>query len=208
MKINNYDFIAPWYDRLSRLIFFRSQVNAQKEQLSFIENHQRILIVGGGTGWILEEIGKLHKDLKITYVEISSKMLDLAMKRKYGNNGVDFINLPIENFIDERTYDVIMTAFLFDNFGKERAESVFLDLNKKLKKGGLWLFSDFSENYKKYQWQNFLLRLMYFFFEKVASVEAKSLINMGPYFEEKEYKVIQKKYYYGSFIKALVFKKI
>lgn len=207
MKTNNYDFIAPWYDRLSRMVFFKAQVNAQKEQLSFIENGQRILIVGGGTGWILEEIAAIKQNLEITYVEISANMLELARERKCGKNSVVFVNQAIEYFVDHEPYDVIVTAFLFDNFGKERAELVFTDLDQKLKNNGLWLFSDFSEHDKENHWQNFLLKLMYFFFENIASIEAKNLINMDSYFKEKEYKVLQKKEYYKSFIKAIVYKK-
>lgn len=208
MKTNNYDFIAPWYDRLSRMVFFRAQVNAQKEQLSFIENHQRILIVGGGTGWILEEIANIRQDLQITYVEISENMLELAKQKKCGNNSVDFVHLPIENFTNDIPYDVILTAFLFDNFAKVRAELVFFNLHQKLKKEGLWLFSDFIEHPKKNHWKNLLLKLMYLFFDKVARIEAKNLVNMYQYFEENGYKIVQEKYYYSSFVKAVVFRKV
>ena len=207
MKTNNYDFIAPWYDRLSRLVFFRSQVNAQKEQLSFIENHKSILIVGGGTGWILEEIAKLYQDLQITYVESSENMIELAKQKKYGKNTVDFVSVPIENFTDIMLFDVILTGFLFDNFKNDRAELVFLELDKKLKKKGFWLFSDFTDHHKKNHWQNLLLKLMYFFFDKVARVEAKGLVNMHPHFMEYGYQAVQKKYYYKSFIKAVVYRK-
>ncbi|RZL54089.1 MAG: methyltransferase type 12, partial [Pedobacter sp.] len=74
--INNYDKIANQYDTLSRLVFFKSQVNAQINQLHNIPKDSSVLIVGGGTGWILEEIVKLHPSgIKIIYVEISAKML-------------------------------------------------------------------------------------------------------------------------------------
>lgn len=207
MKTNNYDFIAPYYDRLSRMLFFKSQTKAQKEQLSFIENNQKILIVGGGTGWILEEIANIRQNLQITYVEISANMLELAKKRKCGNNKVNFVHLPIEHFTDNVNYDVILTAFLFDNFGKDKVEYVFLALHQKLKKKGVWLFSDFSDHYKTNIWQYFLLKLMYLFFGKVSSVAATELINMSPYFIEKGYASITEKYYYGSFIKAVVYRK-
>ena len=207
MKTNNYDFIAPWYDRLSRMVFFSAQTNAQKEQLSFIENHQRILIVGGGTGWILEEINNICEDLRITYVEISASMIQLAKQKKCDKNCVDFVNLPIENFTDDLPYDVILTAFLFDNFEKEQAELVFFNLHQKLKKDGIWLFSDFVDHHKKNHWKNLFLKLMYLFFDKVARIEAKELVNMHPYFKDNGYKTVQEKGYYKTFIKAMVFRK-
>jgi hypothetical protein len=48
--LNNYDKIAGHYDTLSRLVFFKSQVNAQINQLPYIQWDSHVLIVGGGTG--------------------------------------------------------------------------------------------------------------------------------------------------------------
>lgn len=207
MKTNNYDLIASWYDCLSRIVFLKSQVNAQKEQLSFIKNHQKVLIIGGGTGWILEEIAKTHQNLQIIFVEISANMIALAKQKKWGENQVNFVHLPIENFNNEEFYDVIITAFLFDNFARNRAEMVFEKLNHKLKQKGLWLFADFSNLYTTKRWQFMFLKIMYFFFKKVARVEAKELVDMYPYFIKNNFAVLQKKHYYGNFIDAFVFEK-
>ena len=69
----NYDNSAWFYDRLSRLIYGKALVRSQVYLLRYIPAGSIILIAGGGTGWILEEISKLHPSgLKITYVEISS----------------------------------------------------------------------------------------------------------------------------------------
>ncbi|WP_029204172.1 class I SAM-dependent methyltransferase [Pedobacter agri] len=110
--INNYDKIANYYDSLSRLVFGKSQVNAQINQLKSITKNSSILIVGGGTGWILEEIGKRHPSgLKITYVEISAKMLVLSKDRDYGANSVLFIHSSIEDFNLEDHFNIILTPF-------------------------------------------------------------------------------------------------
>lgn len=81
---NNYDKLANHYDTLSRLVFFKSQVNSQINQLQYIQENSHVLIVGGGTGWILEELAKVYTNgLKIVYVEISAKMIALSQKRNY-----------------------------------------------------------------------------------------------------------------------------
>ena len=77
---NNYNTIAGYYDFLSRTIFQRSIINAQVALLSYIKPNSTVLIVGGGTGWILEKIEPAG--LEITYVEISENMLALSRKRK------------------------------------------------------------------------------------------------------------------------------
>lgn len=96
---NNYDNIASSYDLLSRLVFFRSQVKAQIEQLKYIPEGSNVLIAGGGTGWILEEIAKIHPSgLSITYVEISAKMLEISQKRNTKANTITYIRSSIEDF--------------------------------------------------------------------------------------------------------------
>jgi ubiquinone/menaquinone biosynthesis C-methylase UbiE len=64
MKNKNFDFIAPYYDFLSKLIFGKRLRIAQTSLLSKIPRHQRILLVGGGTGWILPELLQICSLLK------------------------------------------------------------------------------------------------------------------------------------------------
>src|ERR1700710_2430121 len=96
---NNYDKLAWIYDPLSRLVYFKAQVNAQISLLPFIPADSKILIVGGGTGWILESIAKVHPTgLSITYVEISKKMVELAQKKNYKKNHVLFVHQAMEDY--------------------------------------------------------------------------------------------------------------
>ncbi|WP_316846294.1 class I SAM-dependent methyltransferase [Pedobacter psychrodurus] len=205
---NNYDKIAGHYDTLSRLVFFKSQVNAQINQLQYIPENGNVLIVGGGTGWILEEITKVHsRGLKIIYVEISAKMITLSQKRNCGHNDVTFVNLGIEDFKSDLIFDVVLTPFLFDNFAEERAAKVFEQLNAYLKKDGLWFLVDFSLNKTNGKWWKWLiLKSMYGFFKLLNIVEANNLIDMNPYFLKSHYQIVEERLYYGGFIKATIFK--
>lgn len=207
--LNNYDRIANYYDVLSRMVFFRSQVKAQQEQLHYIPANSRVLIVGGGTGWILDDICSLHeKGLHITYVEISGKMLALSEKRKTGANTVEFVHSGIEEFVGGANYDVIITAFLFDNFREKRVGQVFEQLDAYLGPAGLWLFTDFFTEVKsRWRWQTFLLKTMYLFFRYISNVEAKKLSSTRQYFAEKDYRILQERFYYGRFIKSTVYQK-
>ncbi len=208
--LNNYDKIAGYYDFLSRMVFLRSQVKAQIAQLQYIPANSRILIAGGGTGWILDEITKVHPSgLTITYVELSSKMLDLSRRRETGSNTVQFVELPIEEFIHSRSYTVVITAFLFDNFSAPRIKIVFDQLHEALEEKGLWLFTDFQyEEGTGKRWQLFLLKTMYLFFRNIAHIEAQSLIQTSHYFKEAGYLDIAEQYYYGRFIKSTVYCKM
>ena len=207
---NNYDKLAWIYDPLSRLVYFKAQVNAQISLLPFIPADSKILIVGGGTGWILESIAKVHPTgLSITYVEISKKMVELAQKRDCKKNQVLFIQQAMEDYTLTEKYDVIITAFFFDNFKEEKAISIFHQLNNNLKDNGIWLFSDFildKNNGKK--WQGFMLKMMYLFFKIVTKIEAQKLFYMAPVFEKSNYQNIFETYRYGKFIKSIAYKKL
>ncbi|QNK63786.1 methyltransferase domain-containing protein [Pedobacter sp. PAMC26386] len=207
---NNYDNIAGYYDVLSRMIFFRAQVKAQIDQLAAIPENSTILIAGGGTGWILEEIAKIHPSgLTITYVEISSKMLEISKKREVKGNMVEYIHTSMEDFKPLISYDILITAFFFDNFSADSIQMVFNQLHALLKSGGTWLFADFYYTEKSgKRWQWLLLQTMYLFFSKVSSVEAKSLINTEYLFEGNSYLVLKTSFYYRRFIKTIIYRKI
>jgi len=200
---NNYDTIARYYDFLSRTIFQRSIINAQVYLLSHIKPNATVLIVGGGTGWILKKLPP--SGLEITYVEISENMLTLSKKRVQHNN-IQFVHQPIEEFTSSHQYDIILTPFLFDNFSPTRAAAVFEKLHTYMKPGGDWLFADFIDNPKQLH-QQLLLKTMYLFFKVVAKVEAVKLNDMDAIFRQYQYQKIDERFYYGRFIYAVVYRK-
>ncbi|MCX2573233.1 class I SAM-dependent methyltransferase [Pedobacter sandarakinus] len=205
---NNYDKIANSYDFLSRMVFGRAQVNAQIHQLKYLPTRGNILIVGGGTGWILEEIAKIHPSgLNITYVEVSAKMILLSMKRNTHDNEVTFYRDSIENFESNCRFDAILTPFLFDNFSTQTAEMVFKKLNLLLINQGVWLMVDFTLKHGSIWWKQVFLKLMYQFFRILSNVETKTLVDTEVYFDHCKYKIIAVSFYFGRFIKAIVYLK-
>jgi 2-polyprenyl-3-methyl-5-hydroxy-6-metoxy-1,4-benzoquinol methylase len=168
-----------------------------------------VLIAGGGTGWILEEIKRIHTDgLEIDYVEASAKMIQLSKLRNYQGNVVNFIQMPIEHYEGERPYDVIITPFLFDNFKADTIRLVFGKLSAMLKTGGVWLYADFVyDQATSPWWQQLLLRSMYLFFKITAGVDANELVDMDDYFVN-DYQRVFKSYRYARFIRSIAYKKL
>ena len=205
---NNYNSIANIYDVLSRVVFGKSIMKAQIFLLKYIPENSKVLIVGGGTGWILSELSKMYeKGIEITYVEKSAKMIALSKQKNIQHNSVEFINAGIEEFLTGKKFDVIFTAFLFDNFLPEKIEFVFSKLNQLLKPNGLWLYADFmNDKMNSKWWQKFLLKTMYLFFKITCHIETQQLINMSAYFSDG-YNKLSEKYYYSNFIKSVVYKK-
>ena len=203
---SNYDNSAWFYDSLSRLVFGWALINAQVYLLKYIPPNTHILIAGGGTGWILEEITRIHPaGLHITYVEISAKMLARSKKRNYAENSVNFINQPVERIDTNHQFDIILTAFLFDNFSAKTTQKVFGHLTPLLKKEGLWLNTDFQLTGK--WWQNVLTRSMLLFFKVLCKIESRVLPDIEKSFEINGYKATHHKTFFNGFISSNVYQR-
>jgi ubiquinone/menaquinone biosynthesis C-methylase UbiE len=203
---SNYDNSAWFYDRLAKVFYGDALKNAQVYLLQLIKPQSTILIAGGGTGWILEEIARIHPSgLTITYVEISAKMVALSRKRLVGSNQIIYINKPIEEVQLNTAFDIVITPFLFDNFKEDTLTTVFVHLDKLLKADGTWLNTDFQLTGK--WWQNVLLKTMFIFFKVICGIETSVLPDIERQFNVHRYKVIAQKNFYGDFIGSKAYRK-
>ncbi|WP_345948583.1 class I SAM-dependent methyltransferase [Mucilaginibacter sp. PAMB04274] len=202
----NYDNTTWFYERLSKLVFGQAQMSAQEYFLKLIEPQSNILIIGGGTGEILESLTRLHPaGLQITYIEISANMLALSRKRNTAQNEVHFIEADIQHYSLDRPFDVVITAFLFDNFSEQDLSFAFSKIHQHLKPRGLWLNTDFQLTGPL--WQRLMLTTMYVFFKIWSAVEVRQLPNVKACFKRYEYEAIDKKTFYGKFILSSVYKR-
>jgi len=202
----NYNNSAWFYDGLARLVYGKALVNAQVYLLKHIPENAKILIVGGGTGWILDELTRIHPaGLQITYVEIAPNMMAQSKKRNVGNNQVTFINDAIENADLPADFDIALTPFLLDNFTEENLSKVFSSIAVLLKPNALWLNTSFQLTGK--WWQQVLLKTMFVFFKVTCGIEASKLPEIDKCFEEEYFKLIEQESFFGEFIGARVYQK-
>ncbi len=202
----NYDNASWFYEGLSKLVFGNAQVNAQEYFLNLIPAGASILIIGGGTGQILESITKLYTSgLHISYVEISANMMALSRKRNVAQNEVAYITKDIGNLLLKQEFDVIITAFLFDNFSTQELSDMFPRIHQWLKPEGLWLNTDFQLTGPI--WQKVMLKTMYYFFRILNAVKVMQLPDTAGVFTKYQYQLIVEKTFYGNFILAKAYKK-
>ncbi len=205
----NYDKIAPIYDTLSKLVFNRSQLLGQIEQLKYLEPNHNILICGGGSGIILDEIAKkIPNGLRILYLDSSQKMIDIAKTRNRGNNIIEFICQDILDFETDKRFDVIITSFFFDNFPEDKANYVFGKLDKLLVNKGLWFQNDFTlSSNTGIWWKSIMLKIMYLFFNLTSNLGNYKLIEMEAIFDKHSYEVLEKNWYFKKFILSIAYRK-
>lgn len=204
----DYNPIAPFYDRLSKLVYGDAIVEAQKFLIASIPVSAKILIAGGGTGWILEEVSKVHfSGLDITYVDSSQRMIALSKKRNAANNVVSFINSDIMGAPLNKVFDVVITPFLFDNFSNRTAKILFDKIERSLSPSGFWLFSDFQVINNSRVWQKLLLKAMYLFFRTICKIEASRLPDINSLFDNCRYTTIASKTFFHNFILSVVYRR-
>ena len=199
----NYNYIAPYYDVLSRLCFLNRQQKAHKIILNHLKSNDKILWLGGGSGWFLPEIERLGIKLSIDYVEVSAVMIEKAKKHNCNNISIKFIQEDILNFKSNQSYDVVITAFIFDHFQTNECERMFNRFNRYLKPNGLWVYIDFNEvqNY----FQRLLTHSMVLFFSVIAGIKTNDFPKIEYLFDE--FKLIDQQDYFGKYIQAKVYQK-
>lgn len=176
-----FDGVAPLYDALSYIVFANTLRKAQQTFLESLPTTGRLLIIGGGTGWILQEVVKRRPQLQIDYVEASEKMLVLSMAKVSKDSTVSFIH-GTESSIPESVYDCIITNFFLDVFNEKSLNQVMSLLGKKICAGGIWICTDFRTTRRMDH--RFLIWLMHRFFRWFTSLEAKRLLDFRPFFTE------------------------
>lgn len=199
----NYNYIAPYYDILSRFCFLNQQQKAHQVILNHLKQNDRILWLGGGSGWFLEEIDLLGIKLEIDYVEVSSVMMDKAKSKILYNYEVNFIQEDILKFNTSQKYDVVITAFIFDHFKAEECELMFHRFNQNLNRNGKWIYIDFCEDQNLFQ--RILTRSMVLFFNIIAGIKTQDFPKIERLFSNM--KLIESKNYFLKYIQAKVYQK-
>lgn len=211
-KANNFNYISGFYDSLGFLVFGNSLKNSQLHFLSKIPPNSKVLVVGGGTGWFLEELLKTNSIKEVLYIESSSEMMRLSQKRVEGNNHeteIKFINSPLEKISLQEKFDVIITNYFLDLFNEEQLKIIVPKLYSHLNTNGLWLISDFKISPKTFHkaWQRCLLKIMYLFFRITSGVEATHLSDFHILLEELKLKKINSEEFFYGMMESVVYEK-
>lgn len=200
---SNFDRIAWFYDPLARFVFGRYMLESQTHFLGRISPGSSVLIVGGGTGWILDEVFARATNCEVCYVESSEEMLRKARRR--GRSGkVHFIhgswkNLPAQQF------DVVVTNYFLDLFADQTLMEVIRVIGDALNERGMWLVTDFTRSGK---WHAAMLAAMYLFFRLLCRIEASSLPAWEEAMAHAGFRPAGNKLTYGGFMKSVLFKRL
>ncbi len=196
--MNNFNLIAPFYDFFFRLVFGKSLFQLQRIQCKRIKSTDSILILGGGTGKIIEFIPKCKK---IVFLEKSKKMIFRARNRNL-NQEVFFIQTNFLKYDFNEKFDVIICPFFLDCFNIKNLRRAIIKCKGILKERGTLIINDFQHTFSN----KIFLISMHLFFRLFANLESNGLKNIHQELIKQNFGVMEKKFLFQNQIFCFCYK--
>ncbi len=194
--------LAPVYDWLARIAIGSGIRTSQYHFISYIKGSDRVLMLGGGTGWLLAQLKQIHTELKVDYIDISPGMIQKAQKATSPYGGIQFIT-GTEQSIPYDQYDVVITNFYLDLFESHELKSITQKIYDSVLPGGLWLATDFVDDTR---WKRILLWMMYRFFSLTTRLSASRLPDWQGHLYQVGARPLVRASFTQGFINATVWK--
>ncbi|MEJ7646008.1 MAG: methyltransferase domain-containing protein [Chryseolinea sp.] len=203
-NLNAFDKVSGVYDSLVSLVFGQSIRNAQLIYLGEVKHSKCILIIGGGTGWIIEELIAINANAAIWYVEASGKMLKISKSRDKvaTRTNIKFVHGTEKSLPDFPVFDAVIANFYFDLFSDDALESVIACLRRSMFPGTILLVSDFNPPVN--WWQRLLMSSMYRFFRIVSGLVTDRLPHWQRSLKKNNFLLLKTGTFYRGFIRSSV----
>ncbi|WBA42121.1 class I SAM-dependent methyltransferase [Hymenobacter canadensis] len=203
---SGFDRVAAFYDPLARLVYGRALQAAQQAALiaGLPAGTPRVLIIGGGTGWVLAEVLRLRPQAQVLYLEASPRMLARARRQVPADAAahVEF-RLGTEAALDpSERFEVIVTFFLLDLFEPGRLRQLVARLHHARQPSAPWLLADFAA--PRIWWQRGLLTAMYGFFRATTGISARRLPPIHQELKRLGLQPGQEQRFFGGMVEAVV----
>ena len=161
--------------------------------------------MGGGTGWILDEIIARQPEVHIDYVEASEKMITLSAMRPIDYSCINLIHGDESQIPQNQPYDIVITNFFLDVFEEQRLIAVLRILNSVLSPNGVLICSDFQKSEKFHQ--RVLLKAMHLFFRLSSNMDSKNLKDLHKHIQHNGFKLKQQAMGYDGLLFSNVYTK-
>lgn len=173
----SFDTLAPFYRTMEFLSAGGKLQQCRTAFLDEIPPPRRILLAGEGHGRFLPLCAARFPEARITVIDSSSAMLEIA-RRKVDSGNVEFIHADVMQWEGpSHTFDLIVTHFFLDCFPPEELASVISRLASCATPDASWLIADFqvARGRAASLRSRIILFLLYTFFRIVTGLRASSL---------------------------------
>ena len=203
-----FDRVAWCYDALAGLVFGRALQRAQRAALAGLPaGTPHVLILGGGTGWVLTEVLRQRPGATLLYLEASPRMLararaQLAQALPAAGGQVEFRHGTQRALSPGESFDAVITFFVLDCIAQPDMPAALAQLRAAQRPGAPWLLADFRPAQRGWRWV--LLRLMYAFFRLTTGLRARDLPDLRRALGQLGLREISHQFFFGRAVEALV----
>jgi tRNA (cmo5U34)-methyltransferase len=157
-----FDEVAHEYDNQRRKLIpcFDDFYNVSVSIADANSNSPNILDLGAGTGLFSSLILQKYPEAKITLIDISEKMLEVAKSRLKGFTNVNYVLDDYTNFISHEKYDIIISALSIHHLADTNKLELYKNTYLNLKNKGVFINADqvlgdtsFIESLYKNDWK-------------------------------------------------------
>ena len=208
-RLTGFDRVAWCYDALAGLVFGPTLKKAQRAALAVLPTGApRVLILGGGTGWVLTEVLRRRPQARVLYLEASPKMLARTRTRlnhecPQAAAQVEFRHGTQAALSPNEQFEAIVTFFVLDCIALADIETALARLRAAQRPGAPWLLADFRP--ALWGWQGVLLTLMYAFFRLTTGLRARELPDLHAALARLGLRPTSSAVFFGGAVEAAVF---
>ena len=198
--------MAWFYDALATLVFGPALRNTQRAALAGLPaGAAQVLILGGGTGWVLTEVLRRCPAATIVYLEASPRMLARARARLRPDQlaQVEFRHGTEQALAPGEVFDAVLTFFVLDCIAAPDLPDALARLHAALFPGGCWLLADFRPSRRG--WRRRLLAAMFWFFRLTTRLRARELPDLAAALTARGLRGEAKGQFYCGATEAVVF---
>ena len=206
--------VARIYDALAGLAFGGALRRAQRAALRAglpPGPAPRLLVLGGGAGWVLGEIWRQRPGAQVLYLELSAAMLARTRARLRRRPPPPGAALELRQGTEAdlrpgEQFDALITFFVLDCFTAAALPAALTRLAAARRPGAPWLVADFGP--ARRGWRRWLLQAMYLFFRLTVGLRTRQLPPWPEELAKLGLTPTQKQHFFGKAITSLVWQDV
>lgn len=208
-KLVGFDRVAWFYDALAALVFGSALRAAQRAALQGLPaGAPHVLILGGGTGWVLSEVLRRVPAATVLYLEASPRMLARARARLARElpqtiSQVEFRHGTQAALQPGEQFGALITFFVLDCIPLADLGAALAQLRATQSSGAPWLVADFRP--ARRGWRHWLLRSMYTFFRLTTGLRAQEMPDLRTHLGQAGLTTSAPQLFFGGAIEAMIF---
>lgn len=183
----SFDLLAPHYRWMEAVCAGGQLQRCRTALLGAIPAPQQVLVYGEGNGRFLVELCRRFPAVRVTVVEASAVMIDLARARlqRAGLAGaqVAFIHADALTWQPpEGAFDLIVTCFFLDCFREDQLQHLVPAIANAATADAHWLHADFqiAPTGLMRMCSRVIVKFLYVFFRCVTRLPAHELVDVAP----------------------------